>query len=199
MLFTTLIFAATAIASPIAQRQATPQLAPWTITDLFSYKPSGLPSTYKTRRIALRLTDPNVIQLMRASRFGYAVFPAITSDCDIEWEFPDGQPPYGEEIVCTPTGDATQYGNFSVALVEGTGELETVLDFGLKFTETREVSVLGNYFKRVFEGTVSFKAGENYEGSCGSAGVCAGQLRQDVAVPQTLIESVGSCEEYGGC
>jgi hypothetical protein len=198
MLFSALVLAATAAASPVVQRQVTTEFAPWNITDLFSYKPSGQPSPNTNRRIALRITDPNEIKLMRASRFGFAVFPALTVDCDIQWEFPAGLPPYGEEILCPTSGDGSS-GNFTVALVEGTGELETVLDFGLKFKETREVNVHQYYFKRVFEGTVSFKAGQNYQGSCGESGVCAGQLIDDVAVTQELTESVGSCEEYGGC
>lgn len=94
------------------------------------------------------------------------------------------------------TGSA--YGNFSVTLVPGSGE-ETVLDFGLKIVERREVRILNNYFYRVFEGEASFKAGENYQGSCGEAGVCAGQLEGEVEVVQELVQSVGSCEEYGGC
>ena len=198
MLFSALVLAATAAASPVVQRQVTTELAPWNITDLFSYKPSGQPSPNTDQRIALRITDPNTIQLMRASRFGFAVFPPLSADCDIQWEFPAGQPPYGEEIFCPISGDGG-YGNFTVTLVEGTGELETVLDFGLKFKETREVSVQQHYFKRVFEGTVSFKAGQNYQGSCGDSGVCAGQLIEDVAVTQELTESVGSCEEYESC
>jgi len=202
MLFSALVLAATVAvspvvaASPVVQRQVTTEFAPWNITNVESYKPSGEPSPNTNRRISVRITDPNDILLMRASRFGFAFFPAMTVDCNIEWEFPAGLPPYGEEKLCQPAGDGS---SFTVALVEGTGELETVLDFGLKFKESREVNVRQFYFKRVFEGTASFKAGVNYQGSCGDAGVCAGSLIGNAAVTQELTESVGSCEEYGGC
>jgi hypothetical protein len=124
----------------------------------------------------------------------------LTSDCTVSWAFPDGQPPFGEEVLCSVTGGDTSsaYGNFSVTLVPGSGG-ESVLDFGVKVVERREVRILNNYFYREFEGEASFKAGENYQGSCGDAGVCAGQLEGEVEVKQELVESVGSCEEYGGC
>jgi hypothetical protein len=202
MLFATLLASTAALASatPLAARQVSNDFVPWKITSLFSYKPSGQPSPNTDSTISLRISDPNTITLMRASRFGFAVLPSLTSDCTISWPFPNGQPPFGQEVLCTPTGTDTDsaYGNFSVVLVPGTGE-QPVLDFGIKLIERREVSVRQNYFYRVFEGEATFKAGENYQGSCGEAGVCAGQLEGEVEIEQTLTESVGSCEEYGGC
>ncbi|KAF3034897.1 hypothetical protein E8E12_004629 [Didymella heteroderae] len=191
-----------AAASPLSARQATDpaDLAPWKITSLFSYKPSSQPGPDKNSRISLRISDPNTIKLMRASRFGFGVFSPLTSDCTISWPFPDGVPPFNEEVLCGVTGDddGGAYGNFSVLLQPGTGG-EDVLDFKVKLIERREVSILNHYFYRQFEGEADFKVGENYQGSCGDAGVCAGQLEGQLEVDQEITQSVGSCEEYGGC
>ncbi|KAF1926596.1 uncharacterized protein M421DRAFT_422571 [Didymella exigua CBS 183.55] len=200
-LSTLLSLATAAAATPLAARQATnlADLAPWKITSLFSYKPSSQPGPDKNSRISLRITDPNTIKLMRASRFGFGVFQTLTSDCTISWVYLEDVPPFGEEVLCVATGDgASAYGNFSVVLQPGAGD-ENVLDFKIKLVERREVSILNHYFYRQFEGGMSFKAGENYQGSCSDAGVCAGQLASEAEIQQTVTESVGSCEEYGGC
>ncbi|KAF2633206.1 hypothetical protein BU25DRAFT_405134 [Macroventuria anomochaeta] len=202
MLFTTILstlaLTSFSAASPLAPRQIGAPLSPWKITSLYSYKPSSQPGPDKNSRIFVRIEDPNTIYLMRASRFGFGVFGALTADCTISWPFPDGQPPFEQEILCTPAAEYPS-GNFSVTLTPGSGG-ETVLDFGLKIVERRETTILANnYFYRQFEGEVSFKVGENYTGSCGEAGVCAGQLEGEVAVVQEVTQSVGSCEEYGGC
>ncbi|KAH6642591.1 hypothetical protein C7974DRAFT_105133 [Boeremia exigua] len=194
-LITALALTGASTASPLSTRQTAAPLEPWKVSGVFSYKPSSQPGPDKNSRVSLRIEDPNTIRLMRASRFGFAVLTPLTADCTITWPYPDGQPPFGQEVLCE--GDSA--GNFSVALVPGSGG-ETVLDFGVKIVERREVTVLANnYFYRQFEGEASFKVGEGYEGSCGEAGVCAGQLEGEVAVVQELTQSVGSCEQYGGC
>lgn len=203
MQFSVLLTLATAAAaSTLTTRQATDpaDLASWKITSLFSYKPSSQPGPDKNSRISLRISDPNTIKLMRASRFGFGVLPPLTSDCTISWAYPDGVPPFGKEVLCGVTGsdDGGAYGNFSIVLRPGTGD-EDVLDFKIKLIERREVSILNHYFYRQFEGEASFKAGEDYQGSCGDAGVCAGQLEGQVEVEQEITQSAGSCEEYGGC
>lgn len=201
MLFSTLLTGLTltsfTAATPLTSRQVNGPLSSWKITSLFSYKPSSQPGPPKASSISLRISDPNTITLMRASRFGFAVLPPFTADCTVSWSFPDGQPPFNQEILCSPLGESS-YGNFSVTLLPGSGG-ETVLDFGVKVVEKREVWVRNNYFYRVFEGEAQFKAGDNYQGSCGEAGVCAGQLEGEVEVGQVLTESVGSCEEYNAC
>lgn len=203
MHFAILLTLASAVAaSPLSTRQATnpADLTSWEITSLFSYKPSSQPGPDKNSRISLRISDPNTIKLMRASRFGFGALPPLTSDCTISWPYPDGVPPFGEEVLCGVTGgdDGSANGNFSIVLQPGTGD-QDVLDFKVKLVERREVTILNRYFYRQFEGEASFKAGENYQGSCGDAGVCAGQLEGVVDVKQEAIQSVGSCEEYGGC
>lgn len=201
IILTLLSLATIAAASPLTARQATnlADLAPWKVTSLFSYKPSSQPGPEKNSRISLRISDPNTIKLMRASRFGFGIFPPLASDCTISWAYPDGVPPFGEEVLCVaPVDEGSAYGNFSVVLQPGTGG-EDVLDFKVELIDRREVSILNHYFYREFAGEASFKAGENYQGNCGDAGVCAGQLQGEVDIQQVVTDSVGSCEEYGGC
>lgn len=196
-LLTTLTLTGLTIATPITSRQSDAPLSPWEITSLFSYKPSSQPGPPKASSISLRISDPNTIKLMRASRFGFAVLGEFTADCTVSWSFPDGQPPFNQEILCSPFGGSSN-GNISVTLLPGSGG-ETVLDFGVKIVEKREALVLGNQFYREFEGEAHFKAGDNYQGSCGEAGVCAGRLEGEVEVNQIATEIVGTCEEYNAC
>jgi hypothetical protein len=204
MLFTNALFAGLATlasaAPALVERQASNDVAPWQITNVAAFKPSGRPNSSPTSTLSVTLSNPNTVRLQKTPT-GYAVLPAFKARCRWEWETKSGMP-YGVETVCTPVDTDNIYGSLTMKLSPGNGGSSPHGDFGLDIVESRDVTVLQTQYIRVYEGAVKLNTATNLNIVCGGSGVCSWGLKNGaVEVKQELTKSVGSCEtaSVGGC
>jgi hypothetical protein len=202
MLFTNVFAGLAAIASAaptLAERQiADNEVKPWELTSVSSarYK-SGLHS------IKVDLKNPNDYKVQRVPR-GYAILPKFNATCEWSWNGASNTP-YGAETVCvTQSATSGIYGNITMTLQPGKGTDESTADFTVDIKETRDITIFGLQYIRVWEASSSFLRGDNLNIVCGGTGQCAWSLSPDKKpffVKQELTKSVGSCEEskVGGC
>ncbi|KAF3008621.1 hypothetical protein E8E13_008222 [Curvularia kusanoi] len=182
MLFTTLLLTGLASAAPaLNARQTTPELAPWEITVANGYqggRPNSSPPT-----LGITIKQPNSIRLQTTST-GDAVLPPFEARCPSLLG--------GTETLCITVGDAAAaYGNFTATL---SGNM---VDFTVKFKETREETVYQQKYVRVYEGEQVFNQETGWRVKiCSAGGACLYEFRDGLPkVKQVLTESVGSCEE----
>ncbi|KZM18855.1 uncharacterized protein EKO05_0006504 [Ascochyta rabiei] len=195
MLFAT--FLLTGLASAvlaITPRQVTTEFAPWNITNVSGGSPSGRPGSSPNETLSISIREPNVIRLQRVPR-GYAAFLPWETTCSWAWDRAGtANFPIGIETLCSPVDDTL--GNFTMTLSQG----ESSSDFTVKIKETKEVTVFGTRYVRVFEAEKALK--DELFKTCGGSGVCGIQLADGpVEVQQELTTSIGTCEEasIGGC
>lgn len=171
--------ASTAVAAPVVEsRQST--LSPWQVTALSSFSPSGRPGSYPWPYIQANLTDPNSLSLGTSPSDNSTVtVPAGNKAVNCRAKWLTGENPFGRSWPCDASGDGywtmkiTQTSDFSVG------------NFQVVFTRVADVLYLGSQYKKSYEGTATFKVGDNMSGSCGGSGVCGWGLKSEL-VPYSI-------------
>jgi hypothetical protein len=145
--------------------RADPDLKPWQISHLRTFSPPNREGSSPWSLINITIADPN----------GFIVNPAI---CATQWTFEE--PPYDRVNACSDIPG----GQWSFAMLKAdSANPSPTTDFRVRF----ELKKGGE----VFEGTGSFRVGENMSGLCSAGGVCSFGLKDEntpFSVSQTRVE-----------
>jgi hypothetical protein len=173
-----LLSASAALAAPFALSPRETSLAPWQLTALNTFSPSGNPGNYPWSTITLSLTDPNTLTLGPANSTSPITIPADASakNCAAKWII--GETPFGRSWPCEQDGSS---GWWTLEIVEtadfDVGRFDAVIT---RVVEKRDFGS-GEVRRRVFKAREHFGVGENMSGQCGGSGVCSWHLGEGVA------------------
>ncbi|KAB5545758.1 hypothetical protein GE09DRAFT_218451 [Coniochaeta sp. 2T2.1] len=164
--------------------------APWEISSISTFSPSGRPGSSPYSIVNITITDPNDIA---AGPSGMATFPPSTAICNAS--FVGSDPPYNKVIDCSET----EYGSWTFEMLESSntsGWQSATTNFDVRFTRVNNVTVVGEVFSKVYVGRAHFEVGANMRGVCGASGVCSWGLKEEerpYLVNQTLVSCTGVC------
>jgi hypothetical protein len=192
--------------------------APWQVTSLSTFSPSGRPGSSPYCIVNITITDPDTpfSHLLPSDPQTPSVEPLAfhpsTAICNVS--FVGNDPPYNRVINCTETGPETAaVGNplgsiwtFEMVKVDNTtaeSYPSPTTNFDVVFTHVSylDVGVPGGdrgskQYSRVYVGKAHFEVGENMAGVCGASGVCSWGLKAEerpYLVEQRLLFCNGGC------
>ena len=164
--------------------------APWEITRLTTFSPSGRPNSSPWSLINVTITDPNTIPAGQTPT-GTAVFEPVIANCSTAWTFDSD--PFNQVFNCTDI----DHGSWTFEMLnDGVESPIATQNFNLWFKQARKLRTPGGNYSIEFEGTGQFRIGENMEGICGGSGVCSFSLKNEAkpfSINQTRTECSGLC------
>ncbi|OIW30170.1 hypothetical protein CONLIGDRAFT_576629 [Coniochaeta ligniaria NRRL 30616] len=165
--------------------------APWEISSLSTFSPSGRPGSSPYSILNITISDPNTI-LAGPSPTGPAVFPPSTAICNTS--FVGTAPPYNQILNCSEV----QYGSWTFEILEAnnTSYPSATTNFDVRFTHVDNVTVIGDVYSQVYAGTGHFEVGKNMAGICGASGVCSWGLKDEerpYLIQQSRVSCTGTC------
>jgi hypothetical protein len=169
--------------------------APWEITKLYTFSPSGRPGSSPYSTINLTISDPNTIYAGSAPMTAI-LFPPNSANCSTQ--FTTESQPWDKVINCTEQSWARGFWSFEMLKpTNGTFyEYASATEhFDVRFVHTDWIDTKYN-LRQVFVGRASFEVGVNMRGQCGGSGVCSWGLKTEatpVLVNQTRTECRGVC------
>lgn len=165
-------------------------LAPWEVSSLSTFSPSGRPGSSPYSIVNITITDPNTI-LAGPSPTGPAAFMPSTAICNTS--FVGSAPPYNQVLNCSEV----QHDSWTFEMLEAnTTYPSATTNFDVRFTRVNNITVVGSIYSQVYVGTGHFEVGKNMAGLCGASGVCSWGLKEDerpYLVHQTRISCTGEC------
>ncbi|KAF2872949.1 hypothetical protein BDV95DRAFT_490743 [Massariosphaeria phaeospora] len=162
-------------ATPLSTRKDAPALAPWQLTSLSFFSPSGRPGSYPWSTLTANITDPNVLTLGTNPDTNTPVtVPAgnTAANCQAKWFAYDT--PFGRKWPC----DASPSGYWYMEVVQT--DQFSFSNYKVKFTRVAEVLVGGAAYRGVWEGQALFRVGTELSGTCGGSGVCSSGLKSEL-------------------
>ena len=170
--------------------------APWEVSSLSTFSPSGRPGSSPYSTVNITITDPNTIVAGR-SPTGMAGFPPSTAICNAS--FVGSDPPYNKVLNCSET----KYGQWTFEMLKtnNTGYPSATTNFDIRFTRVNNVTVIWEEFSKVYVGQAHFEVGDNMQGVCGASGVCSWGLKGELRpwlINQTLVFCNGVCPSGRG-
>ncbi|KAI1407791.1 hypothetical protein F5Y13DRAFT_122618 [Hypoxylon sp. FL1857] len=172
---------------------------PWQVTKLTTGSPSGRPGSSPYAHLFGNITNPSSIPA------GPGVsFDPSSANCTVEWVWAEEEP-YGRTVECDTaevelSGPGSGSGSISKWTIEvlqaNTSHPSPTEDMNVKFTLTTNLTVDGNEYYKVLEGTQHFSLWENMRGTCGGSGVCSWNLREEnipVLIQPTVVACQGTC------
>ncbi|KAI1140756.1 hypothetical protein F5Y05DRAFT_410608 [Hypoxylon sp. FL0543] len=146
-------------------------LAPWQVTKLTTGSPSGRPGSSSYAHLFANITNPSPIPAGPGASFGPS-----KANCTVEWVWADEEP-YGRTVECDTEPSESGSGSGSVSkwtievLEANSSYPSPTTDMDVKFTLATNLTVDGEVFYEVLEGTQRFRVGGNMRGACGGSGV----------------------------
>ncbi len=134
-------------------------LLPWQVPKLYTFSPSGRPSSSPWYSLNATIIDPN--------------FSNTTTECSTKWTYES--PPYKQVHNCSEAA----YRKWSFEILETNSSSEypsPTTDFGLRFLLSRKGG------REEYEGKANFKVGGNMSGLCAASGFCTWNLKEGVVV-----------------
>ena len=163
--------------------------APWEISSLRTFSPSGRPGSSPYSILNITITDPNTTAAGPAPR-GTAIFTPTTAVCNATYV--GDAPPWGQSLNCS----ATSYGYWAFEMLQPAENPSATTNFDVRFTHVSNVTVIGKVFTKVYVAREHFEVGKNLAGLCSASGVCSFGLKEDETpylVNQTLVSCAGLC------
>ncbi|KAI6088458.1 hypothetical protein F4821DRAFT_89311 [Hypoxylon rubiginosum] len=170
--------------------------APWQVTKLSTFSPSGRPGSSPLARILANVTNPSAIPAGPGA--SSPSFAPSEANCTVEWAWADAQP-YGAVHECTtaPPAEASS-SKWTVEILEsdpGAYAPTEKLDVKFTLTLTSSSDRDGEAYSKVLVATQHFEVGDNMRGTCGGSGVCSWGLNEELTPLsiQPTIACEGTC------
>ncbi|KAI0100802.1 hypothetical protein GGR51DRAFT_531740 [Nemania sp. FL0031] len=183
---------ALATALPLFASAAVAQLAPWQVSNIQTWSPSGRPGSSPYYYIHVNITNPDPTQT--------ATDPGITQGqvyCDISWLYPDA--PYNNisacEIVNTTAPSAWAW---TVELLEADTDPSSTTNFELRWRAAANPEASTDSSTEIWTGVGKFQVGDNLQGTCAGSGFCSWYLKPTntpFPINVTSVQCQGTAEE----
>ncbi|OTA54679.1 hypothetical protein K449DRAFT_439288 [Hypoxylon sp. EC38] len=168
----------------------------WQVTKLSTFSPSGRPGSSPYAFLWANITNPNSIPA------GPSVsFDPSSANCTVQWVYEEE--PYGRTVECDtaevePSGSGLgSVAKWTIEILEANSSYPSPTeDMNVRFTHATNLTVDGNEYYKVLEGTQHFNVGGNMRGVCGGSGVCSWTLKEEnipVLVQPTVVACQGTC------
>jgi hypothetical protein len=164
-------------------------LAPWEISFVSTFNPSGGPWDSLKSVVNITITDPNTIKA-GSSPTGTVVFTPSTTICNVS--FVPSALPYNQPFNCSETA----FGYWTFEMLEADDMPDPTTNFDVRFTHVDSVWVVASNYTQVYVGTGHFEVGKNMGGLCSASGICAWNLKEESTpylVNQTRTYCTGAC------
>ncbi|KAI0534919.1 hypothetical protein GGR58DRAFT_29811 [Xylaria digitata] len=172
---------------PLVMSVALGELAPWSVTSLQSWQPSGRPGSNPDWYIHVNITNPDPTQS--------ELDPNILEGnvyCQIVWLYPDV--PYNQIVPCeiVDTTSPTAWA-WTVELLEADDDNPyPTSNFDLRWRAASTVSGSTEGDVQVWTGIGQFEWGKNLQGTCAASGFCSFWLKEE-STPVSIEVSSLSC------
>ncbi|KAI0138051.1 hypothetical protein F4776DRAFT_663183 [Hypoxylon sp. NC0597] len=173
------------------------ELEPWQVTKLSTFSPSGRPGSSPYAFLRANITNSNSIPV------GPGVsFDPSSANCTVQWVWYEEEP-YGRTVECDaaevePSGSgSSSISKWTIEILKANSSYPSPTeDMNVKFTLATNVTVDGNEYYKVLEGTQHFNVGGNMRGVCGGSGVCSWALKEEntpALIQPTVVACQGTC------
>ncbi|KAI1437278.1 hypothetical protein GGR50DRAFT_93724 [Xylaria sp. CBS 124048] len=171
------------------------KLAPWHVTGLRTWEPSGRPGNDPHWFDYANITNPDPTQTETDPGIAQGVV-----FCNISWIYPDA--PYNKPRDCQilDTTTSTTWA-WTIELLMADANTWPVSNFGLRWRAASTAFPTGPSAQKgvqIWTGAGQFEAGKNLDYICGASGVCSGKLKSTstpVLINVTSVSCHGTLQE----